>query len=135
MINGRGNVNRKFDTENVPAQYEVVYGANDVTVRRIVPSADLNGDGFVDLLDFSLFEACFQGPDQPPSPICTEGVEADLDLDLDVDLDDFEMFYPALTGRLIRSLPIMGSPQLAAGAAMSAKLLFVSELTPFDPGP
>jgi hypothetical protein len=51
----------------------------------------------VDLLDFSLFQACFQGPGRPPSNECAPGIHADLDLDTDVDLDDFARFYPALT--------------------------------------
>ncbi len=91
-------VNGSFDTENVPAHYEVEYDATNVTLRFSETTADLNHDGRFDLTDYGLFQVCFAGSDTPPSGSCPEGVEADLDLDGDVDLDDFEPFYMATIG-------------------------------------
>ncbi|MBN1492501.1 MAG: hypothetical protein JXA69_21490, partial [Phycisphaerae bacterium] len=59
--------------------------------------ADFDGDGDVDLTDFGVFSACFNGPNRPPvyPESCTV---ADLDDDSDVDLTDFGMFAACFNG-------------------------------------
>ncbi len=62
---------------------------------------DLDGDGDVDLIDFSTLSVCFGGPGVfSPPPGCS-GAEfdvADLDGDGDVDLGDFSSFATNFTG-------------------------------------
>ncbi len=86
-------VNGTFDTENLPAHYEVEYDATSVTVRYAEAGADLNDDGRIDLTDYGLFQACFAGSDTLPSGSCPKGIDADLDADGDVDLDDYSMLF------------------------------------------
>jgi hypothetical protein len=57
---------------------------------------DFNRDSDVDLIDFSLFQLCFGGPNRPPGPSCF--VDADLDNDGDVDLNDFAVFQSCFNG-------------------------------------
>ena len=59
--------------------------------------ADLDGDCDADLADFSLFQACFNGPNRAPSGRCTTPA-ADFDLDGDVDLSDFSLFQACFNG-------------------------------------
>lgn len=58
--------------------------------------ADLDFDADVDLMDFSLFQLCFAGPNNPPALNCT--TDADLDNDADVDLNDFGLFQACFNG-------------------------------------
>ena len=68
----------------------------DVLDYLIGCAADLDGDTDVDLSDFSLFSACFNGPNRAPAaPNCGS---ADLDGDSDVDLTDFGMFSACFNG-------------------------------------
>ncbi|MEE9293561.1 MAG: hypothetical protein V3W34_01155 [Phycisphaerae bacterium] len=67
----------------------------------VVPAADLNRDGAVDLLDFSTFTICFTGPGPAvPSSGCDPASfsASDLDSDDDVDLDDYDIFFAAVFG-------------------------------------
>lgn len=58
--------------------------------------ADCDDDGDVDLSDFGLFLACFNGPGRPPAlPGCAA---SDLDGDGDVDLADFAVFQACFNG-------------------------------------
>ncbi len=58
--------------------------------------ADFDGDGDVDLGDFSLFQMCFNGPNTPPAlPGCAA---PDVDADGDVDLSDFAVFQACFNG-------------------------------------
>ncbi len=57
---------------------------------------DLNMDGSVDLLDFSLFSNCFNGPNNPPPNANCD--DADFDGDLDVDIMDFTTFAGCFNG-------------------------------------
>lgn len=59
---------------------------------------DFDLDGDVDLEDFALFRACFNGPNHPipAPPACT--VNADADRDADVDLLDFSLFRTCFNG-------------------------------------
>ena len=66
--------------------------------RRPLPS--VAGSGDVDLDDFAMFAACYNGAARPPAPACPPGVNADLDDDGDVDLDDFGIFAANYTGSL-----------------------------------
>ncbi|MGB0715777.1 MAG: dockerin type I domain-containing protein [Phycisphaerae bacterium] len=59
---------------------------------------NLNGDGSVDLLDYALLAACFNGPDAAPSADCPDGIDADLDGDGDVDGDDYAILNGTLDG-------------------------------------
>ncbi|MBN1491444.1 MAG: hypothetical protein JXA69_16145 [Phycisphaerae bacterium] len=57
---------------------------------------DLDGDGDVDLSDFSTFQACFNGPNRPPAQNGCD--QADSDGDADVDLTDFSAFQGCFNG-------------------------------------
>ena len=59
-------------------------------------TADLDGDGRVDLRDFAEFQACFT--DEGPTTCGTGCSRLDLDPDDDIDLSDFLDFKAALTG-------------------------------------
>jgi hypothetical protein len=65
-----------------------------------IPPQDADGDGDVDLADFLIFQACFNGPNQPYA----EGADApkcgclDADHDNDVDLADFLVFQGCFNG-------------------------------------
>jgi len=61
---------------------------------------DFDGDGDVDLSDFTVFQLCFDGSSNPPAATCPPGVDADLDGDGDVDLADFLIFQQNFTGSL-----------------------------------
>lgn len=58
--------------------------------------ADLDADGDVDLLDFSSFRACFNGPNRVSA--ASGCGDADLDQDGDVDLSDFVLFRTCFNG-------------------------------------
>jgi len=64
------------------------------------PCGDFDGDGDVDLSDFTQFQLCFGGSNVPPAPTCPPGVDADCDGDGDVDLSDFLQFQQSFTGSL-----------------------------------
>jgi len=59
---------------------------------------DFDLDGDVDLSDFTVFQLCFGGSNNPPAGTCPAGVDADLDADGDVDLADFIIFQQNFTG-------------------------------------
>ena len=66
------------------------------TKTRLAP--DLNGDTFIDLVDFDLWRACYTGPDIPlvdPNETCTN---SDIDGDNDVDQVDFGFFQRCFSG-------------------------------------
>lgn len=75
-----------------------------VIADLILPAAkqglqcDFDGDGDVDLADFSVFTQCFGGSFNPPAASCPAGVDADLDGDGDVDLADFALFTQKFSG-------------------------------------
>ncbi len=65
------------------------------------PPQDTDGDGDVDLGDFSAFAACFNGPNRPwpGSPIPDKDCRCvDGDGDMDVDLEDFARFTACFNG-------------------------------------
>jgi hypothetical protein len=56
---------------------------------------DINGDGHVDLVDYSSFYDCLEGPDVSLNPGCEV---FDFDEDGNIDADDFAAFQRAFTG-------------------------------------
>jgi len=58
--------------------------------------ADFDDDADVDLEDFSVFQGCFNGPNQPP--MHTGCDDTDIDADGDVDLSDFGTFQSCFNG-------------------------------------
>jgi len=75
-------------------------GCSGLTAVNLPLPGDLDGDGDVDLSDFTVFQLCFGGSNSPPAPNCPAGVDADLDGDGDVDLADFLIFQKNFTGSL-----------------------------------
>jgi len=76
-----------------------VFSLNPDSLPPGIPG-DFDGDGDVDLSDFTMFQLCFGGSNNPPAPTCPPGVDADLDGDGDVDLADFLIFQQNFTGSL-----------------------------------
>lgn len=69
-----------------------------LTAQIIGAKQDVDGDGDVDLSDFSVFLTCFNGPSRPwagPSATCTK---FDVDSDKDIDLADFGEFLTCFNG-------------------------------------
>lgn len=69
-----------------------------LTLTGVVAASqgDFDHDGDVDVEDFAMFQACFNGPGRPPAqPGCEEG---DLDHDSDVDIGDFGLFQACFNG-------------------------------------
>ncbi len=91
------SVNGEFDDLSIPPVYEVLYNPTNVTLSIAAVSPDLNGDGVVNLLDFQLFQECFNGEGNMVSANCDPTVNADFDQDGDVDLFDFERLATATT--------------------------------------
>jgi len=87
---------------NSPNTTVTVTGNVTVTANFEVSSVcgDFDGDGDVDLSDFTQFQLCFGGSNNPPAPTCPPGVDADCDDDGDVDLADFLIFQNNFTGSL-----------------------------------
>jgi hypothetical protein len=72
------------------------YSLDDMVYAPVALESDFDGDGDVDLADFSAFQACFNGPNRPPAEGCA--VDADFDNDDDVDLADFGVFQACFNG-------------------------------------
>ncbi|MCK4661134.1 MAG: hypothetical protein KAV82_16560, partial [Phycisphaerae bacterium] len=68
----------------------------EVTPSLDPDPADFDEDCDVDLVDYAAFQACLNGPNNPPAGGCA--VDADFDDDGDVDLKDFAEFQVAFTG-------------------------------------
>lgn len=58
--------------------------------------ADFDRDGDADLSDLTVFQLCFNGPNNPPIEVCP--FDADFDNDTDVDLVDFVAFHACYNG-------------------------------------
>ncbi|MGB9623467.1 MAG: hypothetical protein ACPMAQ_01260 [Phycisphaerae bacterium] len=70
--------------------------AGDVSFETSpTPADDFDGDGDVDLDDFSYFQGCFNGPNRPIASGCDR---MDFDADHDVDLADFGIFQGCFNG-------------------------------------
>ncbi len=92
-------------------------------------ASDFDEDGDVDLTDFGVFQACFNGPNRPyASPSC---VPADFDTDTDVDLADFGLLQGCFNGPNVPPAGDCGNPSPGAGegdAMQSARMLASAEL-------
>jgi hypothetical protein len=62
------------------------------------PAQDADGDSDVDLLDFSVFQACFNGPNRPYAQGNIACICFDTEADADVDLLDFSVFQSCFGG-------------------------------------
>ncbi len=71
-------------------------GTSTLEISDPLPYGDFDRDGDVDLMDFSTFQGCFNGPNQPPTGLGCAGVDADNDGD--VDLSDFGSFQACFNG-------------------------------------
>ena len=71
---------------------------------RVAAHGDYDGDGDVDMNDFTVFADCLAGPGASPDPTATGATPGDCvaafdsDGDSDVDLDDFSDFQIVFTG-------------------------------------
>jgi len=70
----------------------------DTWLRGTPERANFDFDCDVDLADFTTFQLCFGGSNNPPASTCPPAVNADLDGDHDVDLGDFLIFQQNFTG-------------------------------------
>jgi WD40 repeat protein len=83
-----------------------IYGSSDGTVtvaRSPIQPMDSDGDGDVDLQDYTAFWNCQAGPDGVPDPAPPQNLldcitTFDSDQDADVDLQDFASLQRAFTG-------------------------------------
>lgn len=67
-----------------------------LTLTPVPSNGDVDDDGDVDLADFGVFLACFNGPQNPPAQASC--APTDFDHDNDVDLGDFGMFLSCFNG-------------------------------------
>jgi hypothetical protein len=70
------------------------FSLGEVSWAGVVSDFDIDGD--VDLVDFGILQACFNGPNRPS--VSFECGDADLDHDGDVDLADFVVFQACFNG-------------------------------------
>lgn len=82
-------------TIDLAGQPRAVHGAVDMGAYEFTPG-DFDRDADVDLGDYRLFEACFNGPNRLPADTCQ--TDADLDGDHDVDLVDFGRLQGCFNG-------------------------------------
>jgi hypothetical protein len=68
-----------------------------VRITVLPVTADFDGDGDVDLGDFSLLQLCFNGPNRTPALPASCGAP-DMDDDADVDLTDFAVLQSCFNG-------------------------------------
>jgi len=82
---------------NIDANEYALVQTLDIQVVPSFDPADFDEDCDVDVDDYDEFQACLNGPGNPPADTCT--VDADLDHDGgDVDLADFAIFQESFTG-------------------------------------
>ncbi len=62
------------------------------------PTFDTDGDGDVDLGDFSVLQACFNGPNRPHGTLSPACQCLDDDADGDIDMEDFGAFQACFNG-------------------------------------
>ena len=101
IVTAGGGMVNQFD--NVPDsigdgegyEWDVIYGANDVTIRvaSVIPNlvlGDVNGDGIVSLLDVDPFVEAIESGDYV--------IQADINCDGEVNLLDVSLFVALLSG-------------------------------------
>ena len=81
------NENRVFAAPNWANTFLALTGTGEASC----PSADFNGDGFVDFFDYDDYVACFEGT-------CPPGLDADFNGDGFVDFFDYDDFVFAFEG-------------------------------------
>lgn len=105
--------NFRFETDLAPTTGLVTLGMfkpgspDSFTAGSYIPEplttttcGDTDGDGDVDVADYTVFTQCFGGSENPPAATCPPGVDVDCDGDGDVDVNDFVMFGQNYTGSL-----------------------------------
>jgi len=103
FVTPTATVKVRFSTADNPNNSLTEAAVDDVRILLLDCAAacgDFDGDGDVDLTDFTAFQLCFGGSNNPPAPTCPPGVDADCDGDGDVDLADFLIFQNNFTGSL-----------------------------------
>lgn len=85
------------DIESAGFDFDSGFGRVDAqaAMEDVGIPGDLDGDGDVDMTDFSTFSTCYAGPDTAPPGGCDD---SDFDADGDVDLADFATFQRNYTG-------------------------------------
>jgi len=84
-------------TETLGRRYEsLTYDADGNLTASGLLAMDSDRDADVELVDFTLLQNCFNGPNRPPGPNCL--VDADFDNDGDVDLMDFSVMEGCFNG-------------------------------------
>jgi RHS repeat-associated protein len=91
----QGNALNQHNRTWVPTEV-FGYDADGNTTEVGLAAGDFNHDGDVDLMDFSHFQSCFNGPNLPPAQ--SGCGDADIDADGDVDLMDFSAFQGCYNG-------------------------------------
>lgn len=98
------NVEHVYLTQLPAGQYAIEVAAGAAAdyaiawdVRRVPAcSLDMDADSDVDLVDFGIFQACFNGPNRAPLEVQCQ--PADSDRDGDVDLVDFAQLQACFNG-------------------------------------
>lgn len=83
--------NGQHDVRDTLLKFYLIWKAQRLSPAAFCAKIDLTGDTKIDLLDFSIFQSCFNGPGQPPASGCLNPA-ADFNGDGSVDLNDFSMF-------------------------------------------
>ncbi len=95
-LNLDGEITDPLDPGSLPSGDGLAGGSATVRFTIICGYGDADCDRDVDFDDFSVFQACYTGPNQGPARTGCEPMR--FDADTDVDLDDFAAFANTLAG-------------------------------------